>query len=132
MSLGTPVAFDGQDGNLDFGSNMGISVREWNITIDGEKLNTTSTGDGGFRTNIVGPIGAEGTLTANVDDDGAALYDLITPGGFFSTFTAHLGSSTHQIDFSANILSAEIKNPAEEVVTVDIKYCSTGPIVISS
>lgn len=134
MALNSPHAFYGVGGNATFGGQSNISVKTWKFKASAEALNTTSTGDGGYKTSITGPVGGEGSFTANVDSSSNEfLGGLLTAGSQQTSCTLSLGSSPHSIGpMTCNITSWEVTNPAEETVTIEYNFVTTGSFTASS
>jgi hypothetical protein len=131
MAANSPVAFAGIDGNVTM-NGVTYSVREWKMSIDGDAIKVTSTADGGWRTQIIGPVGGEGTFKINADCEEFPLETLapvattciVTP----VAATFELGSSGQTITCTVRVQKADINNPAEEEVTIEYSFVTTGPI----
>jgi hypothetical protein len=130
MSLINPVSFDGQGGNVIIDA-LQFSVLEWKVKFGGDKLDTTSTGDGGFKTSIVGPLEGEGTFKICADVQVFAPL-LLPPNSVGVAATLFLGISPFAFQGAVNILSWDITNPAEAVVELECAFVTSGAFTITT
>jgi hypothetical protein len=131
MAANSPVAFAGIDGNVTMGGEI-YSVREWKLSIEGDVIKVTSTADGGWRTQIIGPVGGEGTFKINADCEEFPLETLVpvatTCGVTPVAAVFELGSSGQTITCNCRLVKADVNNPAEEEVTIEYSFVTTGAI----
>lgn len=134
MAVSSPVAFSGVGGNVTMGGTT-FSVREWKLSISADAIKVTSTADLGAQTNITGPVGGEGSFKINADCTELSLETLAPQATECSVSpvaaTFDLGSSGQTISANVRITKADVNNPAEEEVTIEYNFVTTGLISFS-
>lgn len=115
--------FIGQDGDFTFGANT-YSVLTWSGDEETKEIDTTSTGDGGFSTNITGVYHFAGTAEMCADSDALQITPLMA--GQQGALQLEVGNTGKSFEGTANLTKASVKNPAEDKVTFSVSFVFTG------
>ncbi len=119
---------NGQSGNITIGTSS-LVVEGWTISINGEALDVTNTGSGGWAENITGIKDAE--ITAKTFWDSAAMptsspYSL-QPGNT-ATMVLAIGASAKSFSVPARITNIKVENPAKGVIPFEVTAKSNGAV----
>lgn len=123
---------NGFGGAVKVGSNS-YHVENWSLDHQCEILDTTTTGDSGWQTNIAGV--KKGILTFKTFYD-PTVNPFLTPYDFdpgnTATITLMIGSTGSTWVGTFRIGSAKFENPVKGVVTVEISGETTGALTLPS
>jgi len=103
-----------------------ISVGEWNLNINTDLIDTTTTTDSGFRYFIPGLKGAEGSVTFWHED----ATDLPIKPGERGKFELYLDSANSTANYTVPVTigSVEISAAIDGAVEAVVNYQGRGPI----
>lgn len=109
-----------------------LDIESWTLTVTGEAVDTTNTGDGGWESNITGAKAWEVSCKTFWDSaavpTGAAGF---TPGTS-GTLTLNVGSSGKTYTGSARITQISIENPVKGVVGFSVTLKGNGALTFAS
>jgi hypothetical protein len=122
---------NGFGGSLQLATNS-LDVESWSLTVNGEALDTTNSGDAGWSSYILGARSWEGSCKTFWD---SAAVPTGAPGftaGAQGTITLNVGSSGKSYTGTVQLTQVSIENAAKGVVTFGVNFKGSGPLTYAS
>jgi predicted secreted protein len=122
---------NGFGGSINFNS-QDLVVESWSLTVNGEAVDTTNTGDSGWESNILGAKSWEGSCKTYWDSSaiptGAAGF---LPGAR-ATISLSVGSSGKIYTGFCQITQITVENPVKGVVGFNFNFKGSGALTFAS
>jgi len=108
-----------------------IDITGWTLDFEAESLDTTSTGDAGYASSIMGVESARGTFTANWDSAAQATDNPpdLTPGATPAKVRLYIGDPANANFFdltSVMILGCSMSSGVRGLVSYTCNFEATG------
>ncbi|MBX6361318.1 MAG: hypothetical protein IRZ03_14705 [Acidobacterium ailaaui] len=133
------TAIAGYGGTVKLGASGGSTavgqVKDWTLTLSADIMDTTTMGNGPWKTYMAGLLGGEGKLTCNFDptDTGGqlALQQALLTGGTVTVNLYVTTSPNHYYSATALVKQMEIKLATDSIVEASLDVTLSGPVTYS-
>lgn len=129
MSITTPI--NGYGGDIVFASAT-LSVADWEMSISGEAVDTTNSGDSGWESNILGAKSFEGSAKTYWDQSAVPTGAAGFTAGARGTGTFKVGNSGKTYVGTIQLTNIKVANPVKGVVGFDISFKGSSSLTYAS
>lgn len=109
-----------------------LDVDSWSLTVSGEAVDTTNSGDGGWTSNILGAKSWEGSCKTYWDAAAVPTGAAGLLAGSRGTGTFLVGSSGKSYSGTLQITSISVENNVKGAVGFNLSFKGTGALTYAS
>lgn len=122
---------NGFGGSISFGGVV-LDVESWSLTVNGEAVDTTNTGDAGWESNILGARSWEGSCKTFWDAAAVPTGASGFVAGISAALILPVGASGKAYSGVAQITQISIENPVKGVVSFGINFKGNGALTYAA
>jgi predicted secreted protein len=109
-----------------------MDVDTWTLSVNGEAVDTTNTGDAGWESNILGAKSFEGSFKTYFDTSAVPTGAAGFTAGARGTITLNVGSSGKTYTGTVQLTQISIENPVKGVVGFSCNFKGSGALTYAS